>query len=345
MPNISAKSWNRFIVHNFTVLPELMGEQHEFQFQEHDIAVRLPTMENADRDSRFDSVARIMSWRKYNEESSPFAYKHNDEIVEPIEFSVEKVDVEIEIPGMISVPNESLINPPNQYEHLTSEQTQTLKKLSSEHSLLSKNAFSYWLEIIRWSTGNALIGHEIFQNRYREWSTRIFEAASDHHVWAGESTFLVTETKPVTKDHWMLAESRLKSGDAIPMHIQFIINAEQSARNSFYEKAIIETAMACETYLRYTVLGYMPKKLQQDIVGYIESANINQYSSHFFKNLVATESEKEYSKLRKDIDSLISKRNSYLHMGKYDSHNTNCYRYIDSIKKLFDLTLKPIGSD
>ncbi len=74
---------------------------HEFEFENHHVSVKLPRPEHADRDERYDDVATVSSSRADTKEA--------------LSYRVQKVDVEIAVPEPISVPEEALSNPPNQY--------------------------------------------------------------------------------------------------------------------------------------------------------------------------------------------------------------------------------------
>ena len=98
--------------------------------------------------------------------------------------------------------------------------------------------------------------------------------------------------------------------------------------------------MACEIYLRYSVLEFIPKATPKEFTTYIEEANINKYVSKFFKSLVPDPQISNYNKIKKDISSLMSKRNSYVHMGKIPGANsTLCRRFIGTAKELFKIKL------
>lgn len=100
MPEISAKTWNRFITRNLSVAAEVMGSMHEFRFEDFHVTIRLPAQEDAERDDRFDRVARLTSWRS--------------DTSEPLIYDVARVDVYVIYQKLVSVPIEALSNPPNQ---------------------------------------------------------------------------------------------------------------------------------------------------------------------------------------------------------------------------------------
>lgn len=86
--------------------------------------------------------------------------------------------------------------------------------------------------------------------------------------------------------------------------------------------------------------------MQKNFVTYIEEANISQYLNKFFDDIVEDKDRSKFKKLKKEISSLISKRNSYMHMGNMnDATLKNCRRYLSAVKDLFDIEKsKPWGT-
>lgn len=322
MPKIEAKSCNVFEITNFNVSPELMGQAHTFNYDELNVTIRLPQIDQADT----DAASVYGRWADTDE---------------PISFFVHKVEIEIELPDLVSVPAEALTNPPIQIDHFTENQENTIRSISKKYSSIAEKAFNYWIETIRWASDNAFIGQDIIHGRgIGGLRTDILNRQSNHRVWVNNAPWIVKGAAEVKTEHWMICQEYLLKGSTIPLHLRFLYNAQESTRNDYFEKSIIELAMSCETYLRYSVFKHIPQNLPKELVTYVEEANINKYASQFFKNLVPEESKKDYQKIQKDISSLMSKRNSYVHMGFMEGANQkNCNRYIESLKNLFKIQL------
>lgn len=327
MPEIATKTWNRFITRNLSVAADVMGSVHEFDFETFHVKVRLPTQEDAQRDEGFDEVARLTGWRESTKE--------------PLVYDVAKVDVNVLHPGLINVPEEALSNPPNQYEHFTDQQKNVVEDVCNRFSGVAERAFQYWLEIIRWVSNNAMIGQPDISGFESGWSTYLMDVSTGHRVWSSSHTIVVHLQSEITKEDWKNAEDHLKNGDTLPLHLRFFHDAKSSKRNGQYEKAIIELAMACEIYLRYQVFEFIPESTPQELKKYIEEANINKYVSQFFNSLVPESKRSAYKKVAKDISSLMSRRNSYVHMGElHDADERLCRRFIDTAEELFKICLR-----
>jgi hypothetical protein len=170
------------------------------------------------------------------------------------------------------------------------------------------------------------------------WGTCICSADTGKHVWSGSQTSIVPWNPPVKVQHWSSAAQKLTNGDKLPIHLRFLHAAEYSVEHHQIEKSILETAMACETFLRYSVLHTISNSLPREITKYIEEANINKYLTQFFKSLVPKRSEDAYKEISKDLSSLFSRRNSYIHMGTIPSTDRiRCLRFIQTTKLLFSI--------
>ena len=178
---------------------------------------------------------------------------------------VYKRQVEIAVPEPISVPEEALSNPPKQFEHFSEEQKKSADGVCNQHSELAEKAFQYWLEMIRWASGAALIGQPSISGFESGWSTYLMESATNHRVWASPIMLTVYREYEVTKEHWEIAAEHLRNSDELPMHLRFFHDAVTSTRHGQYKKAIIEIAMACEIYLRYAVFEFIPERTPEEL--------------------------------------------------------------------------------
>jgi hypothetical protein len=171
-------------------------------------------------------------------------------------------------------------------------------------------------------------------------ATYLIDVKSGHRVWAGSHTFVVPFVKEVAVRHWQLAQERLNELAQVPLHISFLHSAEQSYSVGYFQRSIVELALACETYLRYSVTEHFPDDLSEVLTTYIQEANISQYINQFFRNLVSEQDKPAYRKLKDEIVSLMSKRNTFVHMGVMKGANeTNCRRYAEMAKQLFGIGL------
>jgi hypothetical protein len=303
-----------------------MGLCHTFVFEGREVAVRLPTIQEANRGDGFDRVA----WKSSEHASDG----------QPISFVIEKVDVEVVINDELDVPHEAMTAENVNHPAYTAEQSARMKEVSDQHYAVSLRAFQHWLEVLRWASGQARIGQPSVSSIRSGWGTYLHEKNTGHRVWGNGETFYATLRSELTRPQWEAASTQLFKGEKLPMHLRFLHDAESSLMNAYFEKAILELALACEIYVRYAVFEHIPIGTPKEIVTYIEEANINRYISKLFRSLVQSKDESTYANLKEDLSSLISRRNSYVHMGKMDDPTADrCRRYVKAVKSLFQIKL------
>lgn len=322
MPQIKAKTWNRLNVTNLYIEAQLIGQKHTFIFEGRKTCILLPTKEAANENRpRNDTAHAVEYWSATNE---------------PTTYSINQVDIEIEILGKISIPEVALSHPPTQYEAFTKEEQLTAQEITKQHSILAERALEYWLEILRWTSGYALIGKPAISSVQSGWATYICSEEENKRVWGGSRPIVVPWNPPVKLLAWESASQKLVNNEKLPIHLRFLHEAENSIEHQQIEKSVIETAMACETFLRYTVLQSIPTSLQNEITKYIEEANINKYVTQFFKSLIPENQAEKYKEISRELSSLFSRRNSYIHMGIIpQTDNARCIEFIRIAKSLF----------
>lgn len=330
MESISAKSWMRFDIPNFSVEPKVMGSSHKFILDDFRIEIKLPKKDHVNKGPKFDEVASLTSWKSITEE--------------PLVFEVHKVDLEIKLKEKISIPQDA-INSTNVDVSLFDENSRKkLNNVTNEYAEISDRALQYWLEILRWSTGYPFIGKQFSHANKSGWGTYLINESTENRVYCGTQVIVIPKDYLVTYIQWELTQTRLSKNLQLPMYIKFIHDAQSSIKIGNCERAIVELALACENYLRYSVFDYLPSGLQKEFVEYIEEANINQYLNRFFNNIVEEKDKTKFKKIKKDISSLISRRNSYMHMGTMkDAHSDNFNRYLSAVENLILIEKSNIG--
>lgn len=100
----------------------------------------------------------------------------------------------------------------------------------------------------------------------------------------------------------------------------------------------MDTAIACETYLRTMVLATLPTELARSVRNQIDEASISQYVNHLFPEILDDAGKEKFKQLKKEINSLFSKRNDLFHRGDSSAATAdNCRRFLDRLNDLFAL--------
>ena len=322
-------TWNRYTIPNFRVTPELMGAKHKFEFDSYNVTVKVPSEEHATRNEGYDEVASLISWRESNGEKIP------------LEYSVEKVDINIEVKELQDIP-EDASNSEHIDSSIYSEQSYTiLNNVTEEYENIANRAFLYWLEILRWSSNRPRLGKGSPFSNESGWGTYLIDSKTGNRVFSSTRSINIQITAPVTEQEWQLTLNRVQSNTKLPMYMKFLHDSYDSAHAGNIQRATVELALCAENYLRYSVFELIPESLHSDFILFIEEANINQYLNRFFKNSLSKEDGMKFKKIKQNLSSLFDKRNKYMHMGKMDSINVEKYqRYLKAVNELLVIKLQ-----
>lgn len=325
---IKVNTWNRYTTANFTVVPELMGTKHEFEFESYYITINIPSEDSVDRDERFDHVASLNCWRE------------EDGVKVPLEYEIHKVDLSIEVKELQCIPEEASNTCNVDSSIYSKKQRDILDKVSDRYELIANRAFTYWLEILRWSSNTPLLGVGSPASNLSGWGTYLIDPNTSNRVYSSTGRITVQRTNPVTDEDWRMALNRVQTQTELPMYIKFLHDAHVSMQSGNIHRATVELALCSENFLRYSVFELIPENLMGDFVEFIEEANINQYLNRFFKNSLAQDDKAKFNPLKKELSSLFNRRNKYMHMGKMEDITLERYeRYLKAVKELLQIKL------
>jgi len=296
-------------------MPELLGCSHAFPFTGARIELTLPGIDRvAERNDGHVSV-------------TPGSRKASDGSV--LEFNVHRVGVTADLGRATLIAPESLERPPVLYELYEESERQCMKKLCQEHQASSEAAFQYWLSVLRWKLDDYRIGRSVQLKHESGSGTYLHDQESNHPVWTSGGVRVVEGRRVMDATEWGAVEVHLQTEKAPPIYASLRLDAEESLFHRDYRKSLIELAMACELFLRQMVLQRLPENLSPSLVETVEELNINQYVSKHFLAILSEAGKREFRGLKPELESLFSKRNKLLHMGKTEpAAEDNCERFL-----------------
>ncbi len=324
---VKVKSWNRFLIRNLGVKPNVMGSEHRFPFDKSMISIKIPSINQVDRGKSYDKVASVGARRAVDNE--------------PLEFRIHKVDVEVLLPVTVGLPAEVLNCNPNAFDLLSKEEQKGLEKFAEQHQSVAEKAFDYWIRIVRWVCYDSRIGRNQVESFHSGWSTYLVDAESETKFWIQGKTFYALGYKVLSVDEWQKIQSKLSIGSQPPVYMEFKHDAEEHIRLGDYRRSIVDMAIACETFLRFTVLQRLPGELNSKLAAYLEDAHISQYINKFFPEVIDEATDRQLKKLKSDLFSLFERRNNLVHMGKDNGIDEKiCLRFLKVTQKLLSMSGK-----
>jgi hypothetical protein len=319
------KSWNRFLTTYLAVEPTILGSDHRFSFEDTTVSIRIPSIEQVDRGQGYDEVASVRARRTVDNEL--------------LEIEIHKVDVEVIMPAIVLVPSEVLDRPPNAYELFSDEERNGLNKVAYRHQLIAEKAFEYWIRVIRWICDDSRIGRDRVKDFRSGWKTYLVDTERNSRIWTPGHAVYISRYRTLNLEDWQEIQLRLSESSQPPIYVELKHDAEESIRLGDYRRALVDLAMACETFLRFAVLQTLPGELNIKITAYIEEGNISQYINKFFPEIIDEVTNKQFKKLKSDLFSMFDHRNKLVHMGKLDELDEKlCRRFLKVTQELLSIT-------
>lgn len=313
------KSHFRVEIKGLQVNQELLGTSHNFSYKDYMIEVRMPVTTET-------SKVEIAATRAVE-----------DEIL-PVYSRVNIVDIYVDIPEALECINDEDNNNVSLNHGVTGCEPDKLIQIMTSISI---GAFKQWVDIVRFVTGNYSIGHQPSYSMDSFEEVSIVESMSEKTVCRGSICFNgILVQHSIDNKAWREIQSKLTENFFLPIHYQFLIDASHALTEKRLKSCIIDLAMACETYIRYSVfevLGECP----EDIKSNLELSNINSFNNGYFKDRVVIAQQNQYNKLKvKNLSSLFDARNKLVHMGvKERVTHENCIRFIKTTRELFTIKL------
>jgi hypothetical protein len=319
------KSWNRFLIRNLAVVPEVLGQEHVFPFEHSTVSVKLPKIDQVDRGKGYDEVASVGARRTVDNE--------------PLEFDIHKMDIEVSIPITVSIPSEVLDQPANAYNLFSDEEQSRLNKIAEQHQSIAEKAFEYWIRVTRWVCDDSRIGRDQVEDFRSGWSTYLIDTEKNRKVWIQGHVLHLSGYTTLNLEEWHEIQSNLFNGLQPPIFIELKHDAEESMRLGDYRRSLVDMAMACETFLRLAVLQKLPEELNINLTSYIEEGNVSQYINKFFPEVIDATANTQFKKLKSDLFMMFERRNKLVHMGKADGLDERlCRKFLKVTQELLSIS-------
>jgi hypothetical protein len=326
MANRTLKSGNRFVTRHFAVPPDVLGREHNFRFKNGTVSLALPTSDQVGGASGSDGLASISSRRTSDNE--------------PLQIAIHKVDVEIRSDLTFPIPVDALTRSPNAFELFSEVQQNQLEAAAGEHQQRAEEAFHYWVRIMRWVCNDYRIAREEAPGFGSGWGTYLLDEETNHRVWAQSLMYTAQGHRCVTATEWNAVQVTLTEGVQPPVYIELKHDAQAQLDAGDYRRSLLDSAVACETYLRTIVIRNLPDSLNATLVTFIEEGNISQFINKLVPGILNETENQQFRRLKSDLHSLFERRNKLMHLGSAVNLNyETCEKYVALAEKL--LAIQP----
>lgn len=329
---VTIATWNRFVPRNLAIHPDLLGAEHSFGFEEAEIKISLPSIKHLPTEPNQEGPLSFNGWREQNGKKLP------------IQYTVNAVDIEVATKEKILLPCEVLDVSPCAIEIISKEQQEYLNHLVAVYGSTAERAFDLWIKTLRWKCSNSAVGRPEISGCESGWSTYLVAKPQDKRVWIAPQVIVARGLKMVTAEMWADVENSLKQGCTSPVYIDLMMDASEHIKLAGLQRATVDIAIACETFLRMILARTLPANLRPAVVTYIDDANIRQVIEKFIPEVLNETERKDFDRIKSKLHILFDNRNKILHKADMSGLTKKvCESFIEIANKLFEIEVPSLG--
>ena len=299
------ESWNRFIIRNLVVEPNLLGQFHEFVLDDYIVRIQLPCSDKLTTQTAYPlEGVSVYSHRKIDGQEVPQSY------------FIHSVDASVSLPQPVRLPVDAVSGKSITRDCFSNEEQSYLDNVAKQCRRTAEDAYDLWVRTLRWKCDNSGIGRFEIQGPESGWDTYLIDKPTGNRIWSASIRLVITFHSAVTMEEWKATDMALRKGLRPPVYWDLKFDAAQHLYHGNPQRAVIDMAVACETYLRATVMQALPDCLGSTVRTCIDQANIRQYINKFFPEVLSELETRRYSKsLKSNLHKLFNLRNTILHSG------------------------------
>src|SRR5215208_1506838 len=131
------------------------------------------------------------------------------------------------------------------------------------------------------------------------------------------------------------------SGCRPPIYYDLLFSAWADLEHGNIQRAIVDAAVAAETYMKTIVHEGLPSGLDEPVRNYIDRAQISRVHSRFFPARLNAAQRERYSALKPVLTQLFDERNDIMHSGRKEGVTADCCKtLVRSVSELISLWLE-----
>lgn len=332
---VALEGYRTFPLTGFAVAPTLMGQSHTFPFSGYEVSIQLPPEHEVKDKPEEDAKATVN------------AYKLIDGEEHPLYFRVWEVRIVVAGDFAQQLPAGYMAEKVIKANWLREETRRALDSTASKVARVAEQALEYWLTHLRYATGNPNIGAGNFVEDEVVASAVLRNRFSKKQVWEGPNVVIVKTADPVLIEQWEVVGERLKRGEAIPLHYEFLFAAKQHLGTGELHRAAVEAALSAEILLRHLVANRLPKGLPTSLRNQLENVKVREIIDKYIPDALNVNLWKRKSDEKEDkkkLRALFNVRNDLAHRGHHDRLDDYlCKDLIDTAERIIRLSAPLLG--
>ena len=295
---ISIKTLRRYQAYHFEIVPSLASASHNFIYQNYTIEITLPSHPKQ-HDSRDKSLPIT-------------CYAYRGKI--PQRYDVHLIDATIETDEKRKIRKDALgtVN----HALFKKGERESLDKLAYKYEAILDSAFEYWINVMRWCTGQQTLCQLSHKRQESHWGTYLIDSTSNKMFYSPGGIIELELAKPIKKIEWNKAQRILTSGDDVPIWQIYYAEAYERLNIGDMRGYIISLAISLETIIRHMTSNFLKKPINEKYRSMVNQISIMGII-HQWKNLgFDSTAWKNLKEERKVIIKIFELRNGIMHRGE-----------------------------
>ncbi len=319
----------RFNTNSLFITPELVGQVHSFSLNNMLVEIELPDEEALGIEER-KPLSRLTLWEGSQAEGR----------IRQGDISVEDVDIIIHTDKKLDVSEEILSKSPatNTTALFQEHSFSKLNAFTEGYEHIAEQAFNLWLRTLRWKSDYGSIGRPIVSQVRSGLAAELLDKNTRKPFFNAGHTITIRTPIAVNQNVWNEVESALEERIEPPVYIGLLFDGVEHIKLGDLQRAIIDFAVSCESYLRTLILRAAPEDMADSWKKFIDEANIRPVTEKLVKGILTDVEHREFDKVRSKLHKLFDLRNQILHSGRSSSlTHTECIEYAALTRRVIQL--------
>lgn len=309
---------NTFRASPFRIESALEGARLEFQQDGEPTEVRLPGKDRVD-------------------ERDPDTYEPADITTGGRDKSNATNAYEVHATYVITQPPETLVLPVDpEIRHKDVTSSDKIFPLLERAAHLADRAFERFGGVLRWKTRMFWAARPAM-GLPTEWKGALFDRETrDRIIGMGNFEDKAFVAPPISQEQWLEIGKALQEGLSCPVHFELLYSGQWLLSHHEVRRAVIDLAVACEVYMKNTVLEALPSGTSEAVREYLARANVSTHYKQLFPAILPEGRENPtWAEIKGDLNDLFDARNALLHDGTHDHlKEADCQPFSQAARKL-----------
>ncbi|WP_425406845.1 hypothetical protein [Hwanghaeella sp.] len=315
---------HEFFVDCFDIEDRLLGRAHKFERAGKKVTIRLPTKREINRGPGYNptNYGMLRSHRPGPRGGIRDATYSIHRVLVFIQMT-ESVRVPVVLPSALRTP----------YESMSKGDQEKFSDSLKPYGLLANEVFRFWLRVMRWKTGEGLLGRVNLDMPDQAHGANVIDPRQNTSFGTGYGHYVVSRNYLVTNSDWQDARAALRKGDEPPVWANWIAEGKFSEANGNIQGAVAYYAIACESFFLSEFFDAFPTQTTDNIIDVVEHhitgrMLIDRFAKPKWQGL----SKSDWSR----IHELFDIRNKIVHTGHSPTVTVDkCSKIRKTVHKLF----------